>query len=146
MRPLEAFAATVILAVLRSRLSVTALRSFLPLSRTFTLPLTATVAETIFVPAGALSLNLSLPPRTHFVADGRPSTVAMSTGTGVGVGGGVIFGLVGVGVGLTGVGVAVGVGVDTPAAPACHWNPRLSPAPWYRLSPAPRSGSVAANR
>src|SRR5215216_7408789 len=113
MRPLEALAATVILAVLRSRLSVTALRSFLPLSRTFTLPLTATVAETIFVPAGALSLNLSLPPRTHFVADGSPSTVAMSTGTGVGV----TFGAVGLGVGVAFgfVGAAVGVGVATPA-------------------------------
>src|SRR5215217_5456387 len=109
---------------LRSFLSVTALRTFLPFSRALTLPSTLTVAERSFAPSGALSLNFSLPRDTHLLAGGRPMSVAMSTGA------------TSVGVGVTrgfGVGVAVrvgaGVGVDTTTVPACHWKPRLSPAP-----------------
>jgi hypothetical protein len=98
------------------------LRALAPLTRTLTLPLTATVARTILSGRGALSLSLSVPRLTQRVAGGSPSD-----GT---------TGAVGIGVGVrVGVGVAVGVafgcvGVAAGTAVARHWNPRLSDEPW----------------
>src|SRR3954454_13508343 len=111
-----------------------------PLTRSLTLPLTATFADFGLAPSGALSLNFSLRFFTHVVAGGRPSALARSNGV---TAGGFATGGFGVGVG---VGVAVGRGVGT--APARHTRSRLRRAPWYALSlpSRPPSGSVAATR
>jgi hypothetical protein len=71
--PLDRRTVSLSLVVLRSFSRLSGLRVLAPFRRALVLPLTATVAETILVPAGALSLSFSLRPLTQRVAAGRPS-------------------------------------------------------------------------